>query len=328
MPYPIIYLGTPEFAALPLKMLAEDSRFTVKAVLTQPDRPSGRGQKTLPSAVKKTALELGLPVLQPKTLKKLKLSSDHSELTGSELAEKLNNLGEIMAAVVVAYGQIVPDPLIEWPEFGAINIHPSLLPRWRGAAPIQHTVYSGDTETGTCIMSLDSGLDTGPVYARKTCSVEKNETLGSLHDKLCSLSAKLLIETLPKIFSGDLLAEAQPDIELPYAEKWTKEDASLKWEENAETCYRRIRASTPVPGARTFSGDKLIKILLAKPADDRGFNEGKAGTIVEINKAEIIIACGEGSFLALEMIQFPGKNPVKPADVLNGNLLSIGDILA
>jgi methionyl-tRNA formyltransferase len=134
-----------------------------------------------------------------------------------------------MAAVVVAYGQIVPDPLIEWPEFGAINIHPSLLPRWRGAAPIQHTVYSGDTETGTCIMSLDSGLDTGPVYARKTCSVEKTDTLGSLHDKLCSLSAKLLIETLPKVFSGDLLAEAQPDIELPYAEKWTKEDASLKW---------------------------------------------------------------------------------------------------
>jgi len=326
--HPVIYLGTPDFAVAPLKKLVEDSRFLVKAVLTQPDKPSGRGQKTLPTPVKIKALELGLPVLQPKTLKKLEFDQDSSKLVGSGLADELNSLGNIKAAIVVAYGKIVPDALLSWPEFGAINIHPSLLPSWRGAAPIQHTVFAGDEETGTCIMELDSGLDTGPVYAREKCKVEATDTLGSLHDKLCGLSAQLLVETLPSIFDGSLKAQDQPEIELPYAEKWTKEDASLNWKETAETCDRRIRASTPIPGARTMAGEKLIKILSARPVENRGFQKASSGVVVEINKAEIVVSCSEGSFLSIEMLQFPGKNPVKPSDVLNGNLLSVGDQLS
>ena len=319
MAHKIIYLGTPEFAVPPLQMLAADSNYQIAAVITQPDKPSGRGQKLSPSPVKVAAENLGLKILQPKSLKKL-IHKD-GVIEGGDLGQTLCDLGPLKAAVVVAYGKLIPDALLSYPEYGSINIHPSLLPLWRGAAPIQRALFSGAKNTGTCIMQLDSGLDTGPVFSREECLIEPSDNVKNLHDKLSELSTILLKNSLPAILSGELKAIPQIEGNHSYAEKWSNEDATINWEEPSELTALRIRASAPKPGARSNLNGVLVKILQAKPCDNLNYATRNPGSVVELNKAELIVQCGNNSFLCIEKLQFPGKKPISIADSINGGYL-------
>ena len=325
----IIYLGTPEFAVYPLKALAQNSNYSIKAVITQIDKPSGRGHKLTPSPVKVCAEEQGLKVLQPKSLKKLKLIEDHAnkKLSGSPLAEQINELGEIDAAIVVAYGNIIPRALFDYPEFGAINIHPSLLPRWRGAAPIQRAVFSGDKISGTSIMQIDEGLDSGGVFSSKELELSQDETSGSLHDKLALLSTDLLLETLPKILSGELKAKPQTEDGLTYAEKWGSEEQTIDWNEPAQVTERRIRACSPRPGAKTSLNGEPIKIFEAKIVGNQNYKQAEAGHIVELNKDELVVKTGsDDAFLSLKVMQFPAKKALAISEILKSAKIDTNSI--
>ncbi len=319
MPESIIYLGTPEFAVPPLQMLAADHSYRIAAVLTQPDKPAGRGQKLQPSPVKVAAQSLGLNVLQPKSLKNLTHKGELIE--GGELGDALAKLGPLKAAVVVAYGKLIPEALLSYPEFGAINIHPSLLPLWRGAAPLQRAIFSGAKKSGNCIMQLDSGLDTGPVFACEECSICPTDNTKDLHDKLSTLSTSLLKTSLPLILAGKLKSTPQPEGGHSYAEKWSNEDSTINWQESAETTSLRVRASAPRPGARTTLNGEMVKIIEALPCSNLNYSPEEPGSIVELNKAELIVQCGESSFLSIDKIQFPGKKPISIADSINGGYI-------
>ena len=266
MTYNLLYMGSPDFAVAPLKALIEHPKFNVVAVLTKPDKPEGRGQKLRPTPVKKLALENEIEVIQPKSLKKIILEGGN--LSGSDSADQLMSLGKIHASIVVAYGKIIPKSLIDYPEFGAINIHPSLLPRWRGAAPIQHALFAGDEKTGTCIMQLDEGLDTGPVYSKKDCPISPEDDFGSLHDKLSIVSTELLVDSLPKIFSGELAASKQDEAGVTYAEKWDVEDQTINWSESAKITNRRVRTCTANKGARAQLNGEIVKIHKATEVEN------------------------------------------------------------
>ena len=313
----LLYLGSPEFAVPPLKALIESKQFEVIGVLTQPDKPEGRGHKLKPTPVKKLALEQGIKVIEPKSLKKLQLQKD--KLSGHELAEEINALGPIDAAIVVAYGKIIPKALIDYPKFGAINIHPSLLPRWRGAAPIQHTLFAGDKKTGSCIMQLDEGLDTGPVFACEEFEVSEEDDLVSLHDKLSTLSTKLLLKTLPKIFSEELRPVAQVEEGATYAEKWDIEDRTTNWNDSAATTARRLQASMVI---RTSLDGEYLKIHQAKEVKNQNYPPSLPGQVVELNKEELVVQCGEKSFLSLEILQFPGKKALPVSEILKSAKIS------
>ncbi|MCB0336930.1 MAG: methionyl-tRNA formyltransferase, partial [Bdellovibrionales bacterium] len=207
----IIFFGTPDFAVPTLAALIDNPEFEVCAVVTQPDRPAGRGNKLTPSPVKQLALAHRLPVLQPERIKG----------TTSSFLEELGKLAPIDLAIVVAFGQILPTRVLEFPRAGSLNIHASLLPRWRGAAPIHHAILAGDTETGVCLMKMEAGLDTGPVYVQEALAIAYDDTLGTLHDKLAQMGAQLLIQNLPAILTGSIQAEPQANEGLCYAHKVT-----------------------------------------------------------------------------------------------------------
>ena len=288
----VIFAGTPEFAVASLQALI-DAGAVPCAVLTQPDRPAGRGKSLTASPVKKLAEKHGIPVIQPLSLR--------NEAAVSELRDLQPDI-----MVVAAYGLILPQEVLDIPRAGCLNVHASLLPRWRGAAPVQAAILAGDKQSGVCLMSMEAGLDTGPVYAREEVAIGACDTAGALHDRLASSGARLLTENLDAIINGELAATAQDDALATYAPKIKTADAEIIWQRPATELDRIVRAYNPVPGAWFMLGDERIKCWQAQPCDAAG---ALAGTIIAADAEGIIIACGDGA-LRLESLQRPGKRAV------------------
>lgn len=312
----IIFAGTPEFAAEHLKALVA-SRHQVIAVYSQPDRPAGRGKKLTASPVKEVALAEGIPVYQPLNFKN---PEDVGELAA------LN--ADLM--VVVAYGLILPKAVLDAPRLGCINVHASLLPRWRGAAPIQRAIEAGDQETGVTIMQMDVGLDTGDMLVKASCPISDADTGGTLHDKLITLGKPALLEALDAIQAGSVKPERQEDQLANYAPKLNKEEAALDWRLPAAELERKVRAFNPFPVAHTkpadAGDDQRIRIWHAMALDKPG--SATPGTITRVDEQGLWVSCAQGQ-LILGQLQLPGKKPMDVSDVLRGHpdLFRVGDRL-
>lgn len=305
-PLRLVFAGTPEFAVPCLQALI-GAGYDLAAVYTQPDRPAGRGRKLQQSPVKALALEQGIPVCQPLSLKR----------DARARAELRDWAADLM--VVVAYGLILPVSVLETPTLGCVNVHASLLPRWRGAAPIQRAVLAGDPVSGVCIMRMEAGLDTGPVYLRRQLELDAGETGGSLHDKLASLGAQALIEALPGIADGSLVPEPQDDASATYAHKLEKAEARIDWSQPALAIERQVRAFDPWPVAQTSLQGEILRIWSAR-AVDREAAGAAPGGVVAADKAGILVATGAGTLL-ITRLQPPGKRPMAAADFLNARRL-------
>lgn len=278
----------------------------IALVLTQPDRPAGRGQHYASSPVKRFAKEHGLSILQPATLR------------SAEVIASVNSV-HADAMVVAAYGLILPEPLLTATAHGALNIHASLLPRWRGAAPIQRALLAGDLETGISIMRMNRGLDTGPVIAWEGIPIAPEDDTGSLHDKLAALGAKMIVEALKDLTSGHALALPQSESLATYARKIEKEETVLDWSLPAEALERAVRAFRPSPGASTKLGDESIKVWRASARDEHG----EPGILLRVEDGALVIGCGRGALVVLE-IQRPGGRRLATAEFLRGRVLKPG----
>jgi len=296
----IIFAGTPEFAASHLKALL-GSVHEVVAVYTQPDRPAGRGRKLSASPVKKLAEAAGIPVLQPASLRNV------------EAQQELANIrADLM--IVVAYGLILPREVLDAPALGCLNVHASLLPRWRGAAPIQRAIEAGDCESGVTIMQMDAGLDTGKMLASTRCPIDDHTTAASLHDDLAAAGAPLLLtvlDTLPEHLAG---GREQDSEQATYAEKISKSEAEIDWSEDAAILARQIRAFNPFPISYTFVGQQRIKVHTARPGDI-GAATIPPGTIISAGPKGIFVACGVGQ-LCIEQLQMPGGKALTAQQLL------------
>lgn len=326
----LVFVGTPQLAELALQRLHQTGLYDIAGVITQPDTPAGRGQKLTPPPVKVAAQTLGLPVFQPTSVRHIQLDSGTGKLfdpqnPDSEICKFLNSIPKIDVFILVAYGKIIPRALLDFPRLGILNVHLSLLPRWRGAAPIHHALFAGDSETGVSIMKLAEGLDTGPVYATKKIPIAAEDNLGSLYSKLAELGASFLIETLPQILNGSLKATPQSEVGVSYAEKWDKADLVINWEEPADITLRRIRTSAPEPGARANFQGVPLKIFAAKRVPNQNFPSGVCGEVVEVTREELIVALPDGQYISLLELQFPGKTRMKTADILRGRAFKVGD---
>jgi len=300
----IVFAGTPEFAVPCLRALIE-AKLGVIAVYTQPDRPAGRGRKLTASPVKETALAHRLPVLQPEGLR------------GSEAAAELGAFDPDLM-VVVAYGLLLPRAILAAPRLGCINVHASLLPRWRGAAPIQRAILAGDDETGVTIMGMEAGLDTGPMYLTRKIPIAPRETGGTLHDKLAVLGAEALMAALPGVLYGSLTPVTQDDGLATYAKKLSKEEALIDWQRPAIEIDRMIRAFDPWPMAETRLGGATLRLW---GSELPGLTtSAEPGRVVATSKAGIDVATGEG-VLRLTRLQPPGKRAMSAAELLNARRL-------
>ena len=310
--YNIIFAGTPAFAATALEALLLYSPHKIKAVYTQPDRPAGRGQKLTASPVKQLALQHQLPIHQPVNLRDEKEQAILKELNADFM-------------IVVAYGLILPKAVLQAPHFGCINIHASLLPRWRGAAPIQRAIQAGDEKTGITIMQMDAGLDTGPMLHKIECKIESQDTSESLHDKLALLGAEAIIQVLGKL--NDLPPIIQDVTKATYAQKITKDEAKINWDLSAEEISRQVRAFNPWPVAVTSLDNQMIRIWKAEVVTHEK-TSAQPGTIMQINSHGAEIATGKG-ILRLLKIQLPGGKALPVADILNAKreVLTLGKAL-
>lgn len=304
----IVFAGTPEFAVASLKALLA-CNYNIVAVYTQPDRPAGRGRKLQPSPVKQFALTHNLPVFQPTTLSD---AAEQSRLTA--LAP------DVM--IVVAYGLILPKAVLDIPRLGCLNVHASLLPRWRGAAPIQRSIEAGDRETGVTIMQMDTGLDTGALLARKSTPILDSDNAADLHDRLALLGAEALVDTLARLAHDHIKAEPQDDAFACYANKLSKQEADIDWREDALSIDRKIRAFTPWPAANTRWQNKRLRILHARPFATPATEA--PGTIVSLAPEGIIVATGN-QCLAIDRLQLEGGRAQDAAEFLNGHALAPGD---
>jgi methionyl-tRNA formyltransferase len=296
----VVFMGTPEFSVPSLNALIETQ--DVVGVVTQPDRPAGRGQQLRPSPVKVVAEASGIPVYQPKSLRK------------QTAAEPLHEWAPDVI-VVAAFGQILRPHVLELPMHGCLNIHASLLPRWRGASPIQHALMAGDDETGICLMQMDVGLDTGPVFACRATPISDDDTAATLHDRLAEIGADLTREYLDDILAGKLSAMPQDDERATYAPMISKENGRLDWTKSAAELDRHIRAMTPWPGAFTTWQGNVLKILSAKPIDKT--TRALPGYVMQEDGETAVVATGSGS-LILETVQLAGKKAMSAADFMRG----------
>lgn len=291
----IVFMGTPDFSVPALRAIA--AQHPVVAVYTQPPRPAGRGQQPRPSPVQTCAEALGLPVRHPERLRTPEAQADFAAL-GADVA------------VVVAYGLILPQAVLDAPRMGCLNIHASLLPRWRGAAPIHRAVLAGDAETGVCIMRMEAGLDTGPVLLRAATPIGAQDTTADLHDRLSAMGADLILQALDRL--ADLIPEPQPEAGVTYAAKIDKAEARIDWTLPAEQVDRRIRALSPFPGAWCDMGGERVKLLRSRLAP----GHGAPGQVL----GGLTIACGTGAVEITEA-QRPGKRPMAAAEFLKGAAL-------
>ena len=294
----IVFAGTPEFAAQHLQALLDAGRQVV-AVYTQPDRPAGRGQKLMPSPVKQLALQHGLPVYQPQTLRDAGAQAELAALQPDLM-------------VVVAYGLILPQVVLDTPRLGCINSHASLLPRWRGAAPIQRAIEAGDASSGVTVMQMEAGLDTGPMLLKVSTTITAEDTGGSLHDRLATLGSAAVVEAVTKLAAGELYGEVQDDSLATYAHKLNKDEARLDWSRPAVELERLVRAFNPWPICHsTLSGDAL-KVHAAQ----LGEGSGAPGSILAADKDGLTVACGQGA-LRLTRLQLPGGKALNFSDLYN-----------
>ena len=303
----IIFAGTPPFAAAALAAL-HDAGHHIALVLTQPDRPSGRGMKLKSGAVGEQATRLGLALAKPKSLKEEAIQS-----TLRALAPEV--------VVVAAYGLLLPQAVLDIPKYGCINIHGSLLPRWRGAAPVQRAIESGDTGTGIAIMQMDAGLDTGPLLLTRSCLIAPDETTGSLFEKLTLTATGALVDAIEKL--PLLRAIAQPHDGVTYAKKIDKSEARIDWREPAKDIERRMRAFDPAPGCDSTLADEPLKIWRARVNAVREGTTGVPGTIVDIASDRLTVQCGVGA-LDLVTVQKPGGKRIAVADFLRGFTIQTG----
>jgi methionyl-tRNA formyltransferase len=299
----ILFAGTPPFAAAALDALA-DAGHDIALVLTQPDRPAGRGMKLTPSGVKQAALARNLPVYQPASLK-----------TPEAQAEVAAANADVM--VVAAYGLILPQAVLDLPRFGCLNIHASLLPRWRGAAPIQRAILAGDLETGITIMQMDAGLDTGAMLTKTPVPIRDTDTAASLHDTLAAAGARAIVAALANY--ATLVPQAQDDREATYAAKLSKDEAQLDWRQPADVLARAVRAYNPAPGAWTLLDGAPLKVWSVEAIA----GAGDPGELLRADAEHLVVACGEGA-LALHEIQPAGSKRMSAAAFLAGRPLSPG----
>jgi len=311
-PLRIIFAGTPDFAARHLQALL-DAGHQVIAVYTQPDRPAGRGQQLQPSAVKQLALQHNLAVYQPKSLKKAPAQQELAALNADLM-------------IVVAYGLILPQAVLDTPLLGCINVHGSLLPRWRGAAPIQRAIWAGDAQTGVTIMQMDAGLDTGAMLSTVSCAIDDTDTSASLYDKLAILGPKALLAALANLPALQQQAQIQDNSHASYAEKLHKDEALLNFNKPASALQREIRAFNPWPVSYLTLPQGSIKVWQASAQSSN--SDKAAGTVLSADKHGIRIACAEGALL-ITQLQPPGKKAMAAADFLNGRAdwLSPGTII-
>lgn len=308
----IVYMGTPDFAVNPLRALAE-AGYEVTGVVTQPDKPKGRGKTMLPTPVKEESLKHGFPVYQP------------VKVRDPEFLQELKNLDPDII-VVAAFGQIIPKSILELPKYGCINIHASLLPKYRGAAPIQQAVIDGEKESGVTIMRMGTGLDTGDMISRIVVPLAADETGGSLFDKLAEAGAKLLIETLPHIFNGTAAYEKQPEESpTPYAGMITKQMGMINFGKSAVELERLVRGLNPWPSAFTFWNGKTLKVWesFVVKREELDAQSAEPGTVVKTDKKGIYVACGE-DVLVLSQVQLEGKKRMDADAFLRGCHIEAG----
>ena len=298
----ILFAGTPDFAALHLRSLI-NSKHSLIGVYTQPDRPAGRGKKLTASPVKKLALEAQLPLYQPASLKDAKEQQQLAKLQADVM-------------VVVAYGLILPQAVLDIPRLGCLNVHASLLPRWRGAAPIQRAIEAGDPQSGITIMQMDAGLDTGDMLASASCPIRADTTAASLHDDLAALGKPLLLQVLSDLQTHQQGARQQDDALATYASKVQKQEAEIDWQQDALTLDRRIRAFNPFPVCFSTLGGERVKLWQAQPVAGAAADQGPAGTIVSADRDGIAVRCGSGGLNILKL-QLPGGKPLSAQQVLN-----------
>lgn len=298
----VVFAGTPEFAVSALDALAA-SPHSIRAVYTQPDRPAGRGQAVQVSAVKARAIELEIPVEQPISFKE-----DQAIVKFKSYAPDV--------LVVVAYGLILPTAVLSVPTFGCLNIHASLLPRWRGAAPIQRAIMAGDEQTGVAIMKMEAGLDTGPVYLQREVVIGREETAGALHDRLARLGAEALIDVLA-VIANNPTPVAQPEAGVTYARKIVKSEAQIDWRKSALQLDREVRAFNPWPVSETLWDGKQLRIWAAQPQPASGLS-AEPGSVVGADASGIDVATGDG-VLHITRLQLAGRKPVSAAEFLNAH---------
>lgn len=306
----IVFAGTPDFAVPTLDHLIDTGRRPV-AVYTQPDRPAGRGRQPRPSPVKQRAEQAGISVLQPASLRTPEAQAELAALAPDLL-------------VVVAYGLILPQAVLDIPRLGCVNVHASLLPRWRGAAPIQRALLAGDATTGVTIMQMEAGLDTGPMLARREIPIGPQDTAGDLHDRLAVLGAELLVEVLPDIAIGRLTPAPQDDAAATYADKLRKDEAPLDWQLPATALARQVRAFNPWPVAEARLAGRTLRIWQAEALPEPA--AAAPGEIVAVGRQGIDVATAEG-ILRLIRLQAPGGRPLSATEFLNGHPLRPGDRL-
>lgn len=304
MTFSLVFYGTPDFSVPALKCLVECPSYRVAAVVTQPDRLSGRGRKLSEPPVKTLAKQHGIPVLQPESIRR----------GGQDFINSLNTYGPFDVGIVIAFGQILPQAVLDVPQRGCINIHASLLPRWRGAAPIQRALMSGDQETGVCVMRMDAGLDTGPVFACRRHAIQPDDNAARVHDALAQHGAELLLEYLPQIASGILQAQPQADQGVTYASKILAEEACIDWSQSAMTVHNLIRGLAPSPGAYTMVKGLRLRVLASRPVhpERTASSNCRCGTVCTVTDERIAIQCGSGLLELLE-VQLEGRKrlPVK-----------------
>ena len=305
----VIFAGTPDFAAQALRAIAA-AGFEIPLVLTQPDRPKGRGMQLQASPVKQAALELGLTIAQPASLR-------HEE------AQALLRAQNADVMVVAAYGLILPQAVLDTPAHGCLNIHASLLPRWRGAAPIQRAIEAGDAETGVCIMQMDAGLDTGAVVSTHRYAIKNTDTATDVHDALADLGAQAIVADLQQLQqTGRLNASPQPQTGITYAQKLSKEEGKIDWNQPALIIERKIRAFNPVPGAWVEYQNQPLKIWQAEAVEQ----SGRAGEVLAISSDGLIVACGEGA-LNITELQPAGSKRMPIAAFAAGRHIEKGTLL-
>jgi methionyl-tRNA formyltransferase len=300
-------MGTPDFAVPSLKLLANNHN--VLCAFSQPARPNGRGMKIKDSPVEKAAKDLNIQTLTPSSLKNDDVFSNFKELNPD-------------IVVVVAYGLILPEKYLKIPKFGCINGHASLLPRWRGAAPIQRAIEAGDKKTGSCIMLMEKGMDTGPVILSRSVDIYQSDNAQRIHDKLSNITAEILIDAIKGYTIGNLDPVPQKEIGIKYANKIEKTEAEIDWEEGSKEIYNKIRAFDPFPGTFTFLHNNLIKIVSSRLGNNT--HESEPGTIIEVGK-KIIVACGKKTTLEIVSLQKPGKKIISTFEFLNGTKIMIGE---